>query len=231
MSGGQETERGIISQLSTKPKTSNNRMNDARLALRQYSRFVKVMKVLLPSIVIILLALLIIVPQLGSHDNQSPDTMALMDNVSRGGLTLVNARYFGNDVSGQPFSVTADTVQEGEGGSMIVELDFPKADISLTDGTWLIVDAKRGSYNKESQVLDLQGQVNLFQDEGYELHTEAAKILLKKGRAIGTQSVSTQGPFGELNSQGFEFFNDLKVVHFTGPAKLLLNTDSVNKAR
>lgn len=228
---GNNKDESVLTQLSIKHENSNARINEARIALRQYSRFVKVMKLLLPSIVIILLAVLIIVPQLKDQDTQIPDTMTLMNSVKKGALTLINARYFGKDANGQPFSITADTVQEGEENAMTVDLSLPKADISLDDGTWLIVDAKRGKYDKESQTLDLNGQVNLFQDQGYELHTEAARIFLKTGRAIGAKMVVTQGPFGQLNSEGFEFFNDIKVINFFGPAKLVLNSDRVNEER
>ena len=90
----------------------------------------------------------------------------------------MNARYFGTDTAGQPFSVTAQSVREAADNKDNIDLTAPQADISLNDGTWLIVGAETGQYHRETQVLDLTGAVNLFQDQGYELHTESATIML-----------------------------------------------------
>lgn len=197
---------------------------DIRASVEKYSRFVSTMKIVLPTVAVLLLALVIILPQLRSAPEQLAGDVEISNDASGTTLSLINARYFGTDTAGQPFSVTAQSVRESSADKDNIDLAEPQADISLNDGTWLMVGADTGLYRRETQTLDLSGAVNLFQDQGYELHTESATIMLEQGRATSSSPVRTQGPFGVLESQGFELEDKGKVVHFTGPARLVLNT-------
>ncbi len=211
-----------------KDKTSRGawrtQTTDIRASVQKYSRFVSTMKIVLPTVAVLLLALVIILPQLRSKPEQIAGEVDISTDASGTTLSLVNARYFGTDTAGQQFSVTAQSVRESSADKDNIDLEGPQADISLNDGTWLMVGADKGLYHRETQTLDLSGAVNLFQDQGYELHTESATILLEKGRATSASPVRTQGPFGVLESQGFELEDKGKIVHFTGPARLVLNT-------
>ncbi|MGB1876701.1 MAG: LPS export ABC transporter periplasmic protein LptC [Rhodospirillaceae bacterium] len=195
-----------------------------RDSVEKYSRFVSAMKVVLPSVAGLLLALVIILPQLRGEPEQLTADIAITTDDDGGALSLVNARYLGTDTSGQPFTVTAESVREAGGGDDNIDLTAPQADISLNDGTWLMVGADTGRYHRESQTLNLEGAVNLFQDQGYELHTESAVVMLEQGAATSSTPVQTQGPFGRLESQGFDLQDKGKVVFFTGPAKLVLDS-------
>ena len=197
---------------------------DIRASVEKYSRFVTTMKIVLPTVAVLLLALVIILPQLRSKPEQIAAEIDISSDASGTTLSLVNARYFGTDTSGQPFSVTAQSVRESSADKDNINLDAPQADISLNDGSWLMVGADTGLYHRKNQTLDLSGAVNLFQDQGYELHTESATIMLEQGSATSSSPVRSQGPFGVLESQGFELEEKGKTVHFTGPARLVLNT-------
>jgi lipopolysaccharide export system protein LptC len=97
---------------------------------------------------------------------------------------------------------------------------MPKADISLEDGSWLVLTAKSGVYVRQNETLTLNDQVNLFHDSGYEFRTESAVIDLTKGTATGTVSVAGQGPFGNLKAEGFHLVDKGKTIYFMGKSKL-----------
>jgi lipopolysaccharide export system protein LptC len=199
---------------------------DIRKSVATYSRFVSTMKVLLPTVAIFLLALVLILPQLGDDTDQFTAKIVPASGDSSDTPSLVNARYHGTDDLGRPFTVTAESVLESSDDRDNIDLVAPQADMSLNDGTWLMVGAETGQYHRERQVLNLYGTVNLFQDQGYELHTESATIFLEEGRACSSAPVRTQGPFGQLESQGFELKDKGKTVYFTGPARLVLNASN-----
>lgn len=208
-------------QDALQPRTVN-----IRRSVEKYSRFVSTMKILLPSVAGLLLIVVIVLPQLRSEPEQFTAEIERVEGDGGSSLSLVNARYFGTDDSGQPFSVTAESVRESDDEEDLIDLTAPQADITLNDGSWLTVGAARGSYQREAQVLDLTGEVNLFQDQGYELHTDSVTILLEEGRARSSTPVSSQGPFGQLESQGFVLQDKGKTVLFKGPARLVLNSVS-----
>lgn len=186
-----------------------------------YSRFVAWMKVLLPVLSIALIALVIAWPRL-----KSDDTFRIgFASVNMGGETesgMDNARYVGTDDQRRPFSVTADLARQLPGAAGEVSMELPKADLTLDDGTWLVLTADTGRYVRTQAVLDLIGGVNLFHDTGYEISTEHLSVDLKAGTAEGREPLNGHGPFGELKAQGLRLIDRGKVMYFTGPAQVTL---------
>ena len=187
-----------------------------------YSRFVSTMKLLLPTAAVVLIALIALWPHLQPQDNRFRIGFAALKARETDDPAMVNARYVGTDKNSQLFSITADLAKNLLRGVPEVELEMPKADISLDDGSWLVLTAETGIYNRNFKTLDLIGAVNLFQDSGYEIRTQKAYVDLEHGIAVGTVPVEGQGPFGELYAQGFHLEEKGKIITFTGKAKLVL---------
>ena len=103
----------------------------------------------------------------------------------KSGQQVVNARFTGNDADDRPFTVTAESALQRQGGGDTFELEFPKADISMSDGSWIALAADTGTFYKSNQILELSDGVNLFHDSGYEFRTRKAEIDLGKGSAQG----------------------------------------------
>ena len=144
---------------------------------------------------------------------------------------MVNARFMGSDKKNQPFSITADLAKNLLLGKTNIELEMPKADITVRDGTWLVLTADTGVYNQSGKTLSLEGKVNLFHDSGYEFNTAAADIDLNGGVAKGTVPVSGQGPFGHLEAEGFIIENKGSSIYFIGRSKLILHEYAVKNGR
>ena len=187
-----------------------------------YSRFVSAMKLLLPITALILIALVLIWPQLKGTDSRFKIGFSGIEAREAEGLNMVNARYMGTDNKNQPFSITADIARNLVPDATVVELEMPKADMSLEDGSWLVLTANTGAYNQPEKTLSLNGAVNLFHDSGYEIRTSSAEIDLGKNLASGKEPVAGQGPFGELRAQGFVLRNNGSIISFTGKSHLIL---------
>jgi lipopolysaccharide export system protein LptC len=71
-------------------------------------------------------------------------------------------------------------------------------------------------------LLDLYGDVLLYQDRGNEFHTDSARIDMLNGTAEGHDAVSGQGPFGHVTAEGFALHNRGDVIIFTGKTHLTL---------
>jgi lipopolysaccharide export system protein LptC len=189
---------------------------------RWYSRFVGAMKVLLPLIALVLIALVVLWPHLKTEDLSFRIGFAALNLSEATDPAMINPRYVGTDKEEQPYTITADLARRMSDDSGRVELEMPKADITLEDGTWLVLTAQTGLYDRHAKTLDLTGKVNLYHDAGYEFLTSAAKIDLAKSIAYGTRPVHGQGPFGQLNAEGFRMTEKGNTIHFTGKSKLVL---------
>ena len=187
-----------------------------------YGRFVGFMRILLPTIATALLVLVAVWPQLSDQQRRFAISPAKVTPDAVRDLTMQNSVFSGVDTHKRPYSVTADSVRvSGSDGADLV-LTEPKADILLQDGSWVALTARNGNYDREAKLLRLRGTVNLFHDDGYEFRSESAIVDLMAGDAHGTDPVRGQGPFGNIESEGFVVRNRGAQIKFTGRAKLVL---------
>ncbi|OSQ50121.1 LPS export ABC transporter periplasmic protein LptC [Thalassospira alkalitolerans] len=212
----------------------NARMNDRLPSGRRNVRInpfrrsiVTMLKLILPLIAAALMALVVLWPQIEQVQESgfrlgfsaTPDD--LMENVA-----MSNPRFFGVDSNRQPFTVTAmEAVEEPENDERPahMHLDTPQADITLEDGTWIALTADEGFYTETDGLLDLVGTVNLYHDQGFEIHTQQAEIEMDLGNAKGHEPVDGQGPFGTIKSDtGFELEDKGAVIRFLGNARLVI---------
>lgn len=179
------------------PLSANVRVQQ-QLGLR-YTRFVGMMKLLLPMIGLGLIVAVLAWPS--SHDKdvfQIPISLSHDGDADR--LVMLNPRYIGTDSEQRPFTVTADTATQDPDDQRRVTLKTLQADMTMKDGAWLTMIASGGVYHQGRQTLRLDGPVNIFSDLGYEFHAKEAMIDLAAGGAESAQPVYGQGPFGSVRS-------------------------------
>lgn len=189
-------------------------------SVTQYSKFVQIMKIALPVAAGVLLLVVLGLPLLRQQEERI--RVAPAKDANGRSLAMTNARYFGTDDKGQPYSVTADSVRQGTNDDKTIELDKPRAEITLTNGNAIQAAASAGVYDRDKQEIALTGEVTLDQAQG-KLKTSQALIRLKDGSAAGNAKVTGEGSFGTLEASGFSYKKDEKVIRFTGPSRLVLN--------
>ena len=187
-----------------------------------YSRFVFLMKVVLPTVAVVLVGLIVVWPQLKVNDNQFKIGFARLKSSEIGDPTLVNARFVGSDRENRPFTVTADLAKHLLDKKAKVELEMPKADMTTDNGSWLALTADTGFFDREKKTLELDGDVNLFHDSGFEFMTKSAHIDLNDGAAEGHDPVHGQGPFGTMRAQGFRLEDHGNRIFFTGKSRMVI---------
>ncbi len=187
-----------------------------------YSRFVSMSKMILPVVALLLIVMVVAWPYMKTRDTRFRLGFSA---VSAGGTddpSMLNPRFMSADRNSQTFFVTADIARNLLKKKSTVRLEMPKADISLKDGTWLVMTAQTGIFNSAEKMLDLSGSVDLFHDSGYEFRTEKARVDLKKGIATGKSPIRGQGPFGEIEGQGFVLDKERKSMLFTGKSHVTI---------
>ncbi|MBB4312262.1 LPS export ABC transporter periplasmic protein LptC [Roseospira marina] len=180
------------------------------------------MKLLLPSVAVVLLGLVLAWPQIQSQTERFTLGFAALDPREVNPSTLVNPRFHGVDAQDQPYTLVAEAAEEVPEDPDRVNLDKPQGDITLGGGRWLSLRGNAGLYSKADRTLNLDGDVMLYRDDGFEFHTDEARIDLETNSAHGTDPVRGQGPDGTINSDGFVMVDGGRVVTFTGRAHLVL---------
>lgn len=191
-----------------------------------YGRLVGWLKLLLPTLAVVLVVLAVLWAYLGDESGLVSDTLTRARELVTEHMEVSQAKYAGVSEDGQKYTITADTVQQASVDAIMVNFEMPRADINLKDGTWALVTAETGTLDRETQILELNTSVNLFHDLGYEFRTEAATFDLAAGSAYGFLPVEGQGPFGYVEAEGFQIVNRGEIIQLTGKSKLVIvNSD------
>ncbi len=189
---------------------------------RRYSRFVSLAKRILPGVAAFLLLLVGIWPHLQTEIERVHFTAPRLDPREAQDLRMVNAHYSGIDRQNRPFVITADVARQSPNVDDLIALEGPKGDLTSTSGSWFELSGYTGLYQPNAQILDLFGDVQLFQDKGNEFHTDSAHVDMAKGTAVGHDRVTGQGPFGQVTGEGFRILDHGATIIFTGRAQLEL---------
>ncbi|MDR3535384.1 MAG: LPS export ABC transporter periplasmic protein LptC [Acetobacteraceae bacterium] len=177
-------------------------------------------KWVLPVLALALLGTIAVWPEL----DRASDTARLAFRRVSGtveGARLLDAKYHGVDERGRPYTVTAAVAQQVDAER--INLTIPKGDITLENGSWLMVQSKQGVFMQHANQLDLSHEVTLYRDDGLTLTTASASVDLKNGAAASSDPTHAEGPFGTLDSQGFTVVDKGATVQFTGQSHVVLN--------
>ncbi len=189
-----------------------------RIARRRFA--IALAKWVLPLVALVLLASVALWPEMQRMASSTRLSMAHVAGEVQGGK-LIDARYKGVDEKGRPYTVTAATAWQITPER--VGLTMPKGDITLENGSWLMLTSKNGTYLQHLNQLDLVDEVTLYRDDGTTMHTHSASIDLKAGAAAGSEDVHVEGPFGTLDAKGFTVMDKGTAIDFPGPAHVVLN--------
>ena len=187
---------------------------------RRYSRFVSLAKRIFPLIAVSLIVLVAVWPRIEEAIEHVHFTLPRIDLREAHDLRMVHAHYSGIDRQQRPFVITAEVARQNPGAADIVALEGPKGDMTTQTGNWFEVVSHTGLYQPQAQLLDLFGEVQLFQDKGNEFRTESAHVDMANGAAEGHEAIEGQGPFGHVTGEGFRILERGDVIIFTGRSRL-----------
>lgn len=202
------------------------RTRDALQRIAVRTRTVHVMKLVLPAAAILLIAAVVLWPYLVPDQTGFPVAFAdLEDSVDS--VSMIDARFVGTDDHNLPFTVSARRIDNLKPDATEMVLHQPAADMTLDDGSWILVRSDSGEYAVKAESLDLVGDVELFHDSGYEFRTSRASVDLEKRIVSGTEPVAGHGPLGELNATGFRVLDNGGTIVFDGPARLVIHPSAM----
>ncbi len=188
----------------------------------RYSRFVGVMKFALPLAAAALMGLVIGWPDTGPPRVGPGVVFAPGAGTATENLGMERARYTGLDRRQQPFVVTAGSVTPAGKDLDRVLLTDLQADMTLANGAWASLLATSGTFDRTLRTLELSGAVDIYADNGLELHTHGAFVDIGNGTAVGKTLVNGQGSFGLLRATGFEIRDRGERLLFSGRVKLTI---------
>ncbi len=182
---------------------------------------IRIAKYVLPVIGVALLSSIALWPEISRSLASSRVTWRRLAAIDPDAGQMLRPRYRGVDERQRPYTVSADTAHRA--GPERINLVAPVGDLTLENGTWLLLRAKTGVFIQHANELDLAKAVTLYRQDGTIMRSATATMNLKLGAATSNDYTHAEGPFGTLDAEGFTLVDKGSVIQFHGPAKLVLN--------
>jgi lipopolysaccharide export system protein LptC len=190
----------------------------------RYSRFVTIMKRVLPVAAAALVAAVLAYALQPRQERIGRVAMTFQRlGIVNDDLAMLKPRLTGTDDEGDPYIVTADEAVQDKGDSKRATLKNVQGDISLKDGTWISTIAPRGLLDAKNRHLTLAGPISLYSDSGYEMHTVSANLDMHNAMIVGNDAVNGQGPFGIFRADRFKVDRRSRQVFLYGHVRMKID--------
>lgn len=193
----------------------------------QRTRIVRTAKLLLPCIAAALIGLLIALPSIQDNERDFSIDITRPRKGELEKLHMENTVFYVTDKNNRVNNFTAQNIDETEPGSKLVKLINPEGTMPGSDGAWLNIKSPTGFFDQDANILHLTDNVTAFYSDGMEADSEEMFYDFKQAKGYGDKPVKARGTFGDLDSQGFEFYNDNNLLIFTGKTYIKIREDSL----
>jgi lipopolysaccharide export system protein LptC len=190
----------------------------------RHDRLIRAMRVILPSIIGVLLAVLAFSPFTGTQELSfvlDKDEVSL----SRERMRLVEALYRGEDSQGRPFSLRAGSAVQKTSAEPTLDMTALSARILLNDGPASIL-AQRGTYNLAKETMRVNGPLAL-ESPDYDIVASNVEVSLKDKSMRSFGPVSGRTKVGTFRAGRLSADLETRVVRLDGGVHLRIDQNAI----
>jgi lipopolysaccharide export system protein LptC len=163
-----------------------------------HDKLVRWTKIVLPSAVGVLIAVLMLAPLDKNEDVSFILDKKKVENAPER-MRVEEARYTGTDNRGQRFELTAQSALQRSSDTPIVDIRGMFARLGLAQGP-LLMAANQGQYNLDHQTVLIQGPIRVVGPDGYRLTTRDVTVNLKSRQLASAGPVAGQMRLGQFQA-------------------------------
>lgn len=200
------------------------------LQSQQYTRFVALMKRVLPigaSVIIVAVLVFAFLPRGSDKITMVYQRMGRLAN----DLSMMQPRLSGTDAKGHPYVVTAGHAVQDPKHPHRVRLFDMEADITMDKNQWLNATAGKGAFDMDSGALELSGGISIYSDSGFELHTSHGRGNVNQGQFYGPDTVTGQGPLGTFRADTMRIDNNAQKIFLNGNVHMTMYLQNRGKKK
>ena len=142
-----------------------------------------------------------------------------------GKIALTGARYHGVTSSGQPFLVTAYQASEANDGSGRVDMQQPRATITMKNGQIIKLQSNYGVFDQPDDVVDMAGDVVVTRPaKNLKLASDALFADLKLGEMRSLVPVTVTDDVRRIDAETMTAFDNGDRILFGGTTRMVVQT-------
>ncbi len=212
-----------MSQLAETERTARRRIAAPG---GRHDRLIRLLRVLLPSIIGVLLALLIVAP---FSNNQELSFVLAKDevNMARERMRLTNALYRGEDDKGRPFSLRGGNAVQKSSTEPVIRLSDLSAELLMASGPSRLL-AGQGYYNMDTEKVRMEGPMSYTGGDGFNLTANNVEFSLKSKQIESFGPVNGSTKVGTFSAAKLRADVDARVVRLEGGAHLRIDQNVIN---
>lgn len=188
----------------------------------RYSRFVGLMRFLLPTIALFMVGLVVLWPQIVGGIGAIMPMLASEKFAGAEAMLMQKPRYVGETENREPYEVVASTAVVDPEAPDEILLDGLDARLARAGDADVQLLASTGIFDRSKSRLHLSGEVELLTEDGYRFETSEARIRLDRGRVDGDRPISGAGPAGTLRADRFKIRKGGDMMRFEGNVRVVV---------
>jgi lipopolysaccharide export system protein LptC len=178
---------------------------------RAHSLLVRVLRVVLPMIMVGVMSLLVTLVVLHALHRQD-----LAHRDASAPIEMMNPHFFGRDNQGRAYTLTARQAARDEQSFQRVLLSYPSMTLDTEGPKPSTVTADTGVYHEDTRMLYLKGHILANNAKSSRFATDEAVVNTRTGTVTSPTALSSDTPLGDLQSRSFDIFNKGDRVVFKG---------------
>jgi lipopolysaccharide export system protein LptC len=198
-------------------------------AARRHSRVVRIMRIAIPTAVVVGLTGITLVTYFNPLRLLAKIPINVGDVVVSGTkITMAQPRMTGFTSDARAYEFTADAAAQDMTKPDIVELSNIHGKVAMQDKSTVDMSADAGTYDTKAETLKLVRNILLNSSTGYQARLTEAIVDTKKGDVVSDQPVEVKLLQGMLNANRLEIVNSGELLRFHGGVDMVLTPSNPN---
>ncbi len=207
------------------------RQTRAFAAARKHSRLVRFLRRAIPVGCLVVLTGLVLFSFFNPFKKALPNISVSTVGIAGSKITMQAPKLSGYKKDLRSYDVTADTAVQDVKKPTVIELLKPDAKIELEKERFARVTANTGIYDSTAEKMNLDGNVKVKTDTGYDVQMSDARLDLKAGNISTDKPVKVKMSSGTIDADSMEVLDSGKSILFRGHVVHWLNAVDTDTSR
>jgi lipopolysaccharide export system protein LptC len=207
---------------ATLPPESPARATVRFRSARRHSRIVRMLRRVIPIGSLVAFIGLIVLPFINPFGPLSGLSVGPI-NLSGSRVTMEMPKLTGFRKDNRPYEVTATSASQDIRKPNLVDLTDMKARLEMESSGWVRLESKKGTFDSQKEQMQLNGDIKVITDTGYQAFLKSADIDFKAGTILSREPVRVSMGETTITADTLDVTDNGKVIVFAGRVSTLIS--------
>lgn len=190
-----------------------------------HSRFVRVLKIVLPLSAALVVVAFVVVSLL---DNLVPEGVGIDSVVVRDGkLVMQNPVMSGQSSDARPYTIRAVRATQDLSAADIIVLEDIVADLPAPNGSTAVLNAASGTFDRKAQTVLFDKPLSVSTDDGMTVNLQTADVDMANGGLVSNAPVSISSGDATVVAQSMQMTDKGRVIIFQDQVRMTINPSAL----